>query len=224
MAMIKHNQVGAVNGLVISLVLAVLLLISAMAFGGWAYTSRQDYKQNSDAKAAVAAEAAKRKESAAKDIVFAEEVKNPLKTFTGPQAYGSLIVSFPKTWSGYVDTTGASSGAAIDGYFAPNVVPATANKDSVFALRVQVLSQPYASVLQTISGQQRENKVTVSAYALPKLPKVVGVKINGEVTQGKTSTMIVLPLRAQTLQISTDGTQYLDDFNKYILPNFSFSP
>jgi hypothetical protein len=36
--------------------------------------------------------------------------------------------------------------------------------------------------------------------------------------------MVVLPLRSQTVQIWTEGTQYVDDFNKLILPNFSFSP
>jgi hypothetical protein len=33
-----------------------------------------------------------------------------------------------------------------------------------------------------------------------------------------------LPLRSQTVKIWTEGSQYGGDFNKYILPNFSFSP
>jgi hypothetical protein len=36
--------------------------------------------------------------------------------------------------------------------------------------------------------------------------------------------MVVLPLRSQTLQIETAGSQFLGDFNNNILPNFSFSP
>jgi hypothetical protein len=67
--------------------------------------------------------------------------------------------------------------------------------------------------------------VVVSAYALPKLPKIVGVEVTGPLLSNKPNeTEIILPLRAGTLQIWTEGTQYLDDFNKIILPNFNFSP
>lgn len=209
--------------MLISLIMAVFLLIGALGFGGWAYSSRQDYKDHSDKKAQTAAELARQKESAAKDRQFAEEAKNPLKTYNGPAAYGSLTVNYPKTWSGYVDDTG-SGAALVDGYFNPGVVPALNNQDSVFALRVQVLNQQYVSVLQTFSGLQQSGKVKVSAYALPKLPNVVGVRVTGQLTEKKTVDMVVLPLRAQTIEISTEGGQFGADFNTYILPNFSFSP
>jgi multidrug efflux pump subunit AcrA (membrane-fusion protein) len=223
--MVKHNQDGAVNGLVISLIFAILLIIGAGGFGAWAYMGRQDYKNNSDAKAAAAVTAAKSQEDKVKDAQFAEAAKQPLRTYQGPEAYGSLMVNFPKTWSGYVDASGTGS-ALVDGYFAPGVVPSATSQNSVFALRVQVLNQQYAQVLQSFSGQQQGGKLTIGAYALPKLPKVVGVKAVGQIGgQNQASvTMIILPLRSQTLEISTQGNQYLDDFNNNILPNFSFSP
>jgi hypothetical protein len=221
--MIKHNQSGAVNGLVISLVLAVVLLVAALGFGGWAFSGRQDYKNNVDSKISTAVTAAKQQESTAKDLQFAEVVKNPLKSYTGPEAYGSLIVNYPKTWSAYVDDTGTGS-SLVDGYFAPGSVPSATGQNSVFALRVQVLSQTYAQVLQSFSGQQQSGKLIVSAYALPKLPKTVGVKAVGQISSQTTVTMVVLPLRSNTLEIWTEGSQYLADFNNNILPNFSFSP
>lgn len=224
--MVKHNQDGAINGLVVSLIFAILLLIGAGAFGAWAYMGRQDYKNNSDAKAAVAVTAAKSQEDKIKDAQFAEAAKQPLKTYQGPEAYGSLVVNFPKTWSGYVDDTGTGS-SLVDGYFAPGVVPSATSQNSVFALRVQVLNQQYAQAMQSFSGQQQNGQLTISAYALPKLPKIVGAKVVGQVNSNQnqaTVTMIVLPLRSQTLEIWTQGSQYLADFNNNILPNFSFSP
>lgn len=222
--MIKHNQNGAVNGVVISLVFAVILLLGAIAFGAWAFTSREDYKNNSDQKANIVAQKAVAQNSAAKDKQFAEEAKKPLKTYNGPEALGSLVIQFPKTWSGYVKSEGANN-SGFDAYFAPGVVPPTDSENSVFALRVQVLAQSYADVLQTFSSQQQTGKLTISAYSLPKLPKVVGVKVTGEIPGRQTATtLVVLPMRSQTLEIQTDGTQYLSDFNDYILPNFSFSP
>ncbi len=221
--MIKHNQDGAVSGLALSLVLAVVLLLASMGFGYWAYSGRQDYKNHSDAKAAAAVKVAVDKESAVKDKQFAEEAKNPLKTYNGPETQGSLVIQYPKTWSGYVDARG-SSGTPVDGYFNPGVVPSINGQDSAFALHVQVLSQSYSDILQAFNDQLHQGKVTISAYSLPKVPKVVGVKVQGTLVNQKTGIVVILPLRSQTLEIETDGNQYINDFNTYILPNFSFSP
>ncbi len=212
----------------ISLVLAILLLIGSAAFGVWAFQGRQDYKDNVDAKISAAVKIAKQQQGKVDSAQFAEAAKQPLKTYNGPEAYGSMAVMFPKTWSAYVDDTG-TGGTLVDGYFAPGVVPSISDQNSVFALRVQVLSQTYAQTLQTFTGQQQNGKITVSAYALPKLPKIVGVEVVGQINQNDLAnapnvTMVVLPLRSNTLEIWTEGSQYLSDFNNYILPNFSFSP
>lgn len=218
--MIKHNQDGAVNGAVISLVVAILLLIGALVFGAWAYSSRQDYKDNTDAKIAVAVKVAKQQESSLKDTQFQQEEKNPLKTYKGPEAYGSLLVAYPKTWSAYIDDTGSNNSTLVDGYFYPGVVPSITKQGGSFALRIQVLSQSYAQTLNGIATeQQSDNPPQVSPYALPKVPKAVGVKVSDS-----SGTTVILPLRSQTLEIWTDGNQFLSDFNNIILPNFSFSP
>lgn len=221
--MIKHNQDGAVNGVVLSLILTVVLLLGAIGFGFWAFSSRQDYKDNSDAKSEAAVKTAVEKESAVKDKQFAEEEKNPLKTYNGPEALGSVVIKYPKTWSGYVSAnTGTNS--SLDAYFNPDVVPAVGNQDTTFALHVQVVSQPYSRTLQSFANQQKAGKLSISAYALPKLPKVVGVKVSGKLSQRHDGTMVILPLRSQTVEIETDGTQFLNDFNNIILANFSFLP
>lgn len=219
--MIKHNQDGATSVL-IAAVLGVLLVL-ALGFGGWAFVNMQDYKNNSDEKSAAAVKVAKQEESTAKDAQFAEERKNPLRTYNGPQAYGSMVVKYPNTWSGYVDVS-QGDGQPVDGYWYPGIVPSINAESSVFALRVQVLGQSYSSILQEISGQGDGQAQTISAYALPKVPKAVGVKVTGALRDGKNGTMVLLPLRDQTLQIWTEGTQFTKDFNNIILPNFSFSP
>lgn len=223
--MIKHNQDGAVSGAVISLVFAVILLLGAIGFGAWAFSSRQDYKNNTDAKVNAAVGVAVQQESAKKDKQFAEEAKNPLRTYNGPEALGSMVVQYPKTWSGYVDDSNGG-GNSLSAYFDPGVVPSPNDQNSSFALTIQVVNQAYSQVLQTYTSQQQsqDSNITIGAYALPKLPKIVGVKISGTFEDKSTGTIILLPLRSQTLEIQTDGTQYLGDFNNYILPNFSFSP
>ncbi|MGC1177149.1 MAG: hypothetical protein WA843_03705 [Candidatus Saccharimonadales bacterium] len=231
----KLNQDG-VSGVAVSLVLTVLLLLGAIGFGVWAYGGRQDYKNNVDSKIGVAVDTAKQQEDKLKSAQFAEEEKNPLRTYNGPESYGSIALQYPKTWSGYVDTSasGSSSGnTPVSGYFYPGIVPSVADQNSAFALRVQVLDQPYAQTLSDFQNQQQSSNspgsvpLTITPYALPKLPKVVGIQASGTLPGGngqKTGTAVILPLRSETLEISTDGNQFLNDFNTIILPNFSFSP
>lgn len=220
--MLKHNQDGAVSGLGISLVLAIILLIAAIGFSAWAFSSRQDYKNNTDTKVNAAVKAAVVQEDKAKDAQFAQDAKKPLKPYQGPEAYGSLLINYPKTWSSYVDASG-SGGTPLDGYFDPGTVPSVSDQSSVFALRVQVLNQSYSQTMQQIGSQQQQGNLVISAYALPKMPNIIGSKVVGQLNQTNV-TMIVLPLRSGTIQIWTEGSQYLDDFNNNILPNFTFSP
>ncbi len=220
----NRNQSGAISG-VVALAFVVLLLIGSLAFGGWAFNSRQDYKNNVDAKISVAVTAAQQQQSVTDTAKAAEAAKQPLKLYNGPEAYGSLAVSYPKTWSGYVDDSGKGQ-ALVDGYFNPGVVPSISDQSSTFALHVQVLNQAYVQTLQTFTSQQKSSQspITFTAYALPKEPKSIGIKVVGQINQQTNGTMVVLPLRSNTLEISTLGSQYLDDFNNNILPNFNFSP
>ncbi len=52
-----------------------------------------------------------------KDNEFIVREKQPLQTYTGPSAFGSISVKYPKTWSAYVDETNSST--PVDGYFHP---------------------------------------------------------------------------------------------------------
>lgn len=221
--MIKHNQDGQISAITVSLIVAVFLLLGAIGFAGWAFASRQDYKNNSDQKAAAAVAVAVLKADSAKDVAFAQAEKYPLRTYQGPEAYGSLSIQYPKTWSAYVDDTGNGNGL-VDGYFQPGTVPSVTNPHSVFALRVQVLSSAYSQALTDLSTLQQSGKLTVAAYALPKVPKTVGVKAIGTFQNGTVGEMVILPLRNETLEISTQGSSYNDDFEKNILPNLTFVP
>lgn len=220
--MIKHNQDG-LSTVAVMLGVTIFLLIGALAFAGWSFAGRQDYKNNTDQKVAAAVTVAVDKAKSAKDVEFADKEKYPFRTYSGPEAFGSVVVKYPKTWSAYVDDTG-NGAAPVDGYFHPGTVPSVISTNSTFALRVQVLGTSYSQSLANLSSQQQTGKITVSAYALPKVPKTVGVKAVGTFQNGQTGEMVLLPLRNQTLQISTQGSQYTTDFETNILPNFSFLP
>lgn len=198
-------------------------LIASLTFAFWAFTGKQEYKNNVDSKVATAVDAARKSEAEKQIALAAEAAKSPLAVYKGPDTYGTVVVSYPKTWSAYVDSTGKGQ-SLLDGYFAPKVVPSISDEGSVFALRVQVLNQAYAAVVQQQTSAQQAGQVTISPYSLPKVPSVVGIKVTGKLSGGKDGTVVILPLRDKTLEISTEGTQYINDFNTYILPNATFSP
>lgn len=209
------------NMLLIPLIAATVLLIAAISFGGWAFSSRQDYKDHSDRKSAIAASAAVKATQASDATKYAEEAKNPLKQFVGPSQYGSITAHYPKTWSGYVIQNSATP---LSAYFMPDVVGDIQNQDAAYALRIQVISQSYASALQLYDAQVQSKKVTVAPYSLPKVPSVVGSRIDGQISTHNQGTVIVIPLRNLTMLISTESQNFEPDFNNIILPNLSFSP
>ncbi|MDB5175303.1 MAG: hypothetical protein JWM81_161 [Candidatus Saccharibacteria bacterium] len=219
----KHNQDGSINALLLPLIVAVVLLFGALGFGGWAYSSRQDYKNNTDQKIADAVTLARQQEDTLKDKQFAETEKQPLKDYAGPQAYGSVAIKYPKTWSSFVTDAG-SNGAQLDGFFYPGTVPSVTSQSSTFALRFQVIDRSYSDVLQSVNDQQQSGKVQVSPYSLPKVSSAIGVRVEGQITPTRTGIMIILPLRDKTVQVWTEGDQFINDFNNNILPNLTFSP
>jgi hypothetical protein len=217
------NQSGAINILLIPLILLVLFFIGAMSFAAWAYQGRQDYKNNVDQKVDAAVVVAKQQQSVVKDKEFAEKEKSPFKTYNGPSAYGSLSVQYPKTWSGYVSDD-TNNDPYVDGYFYPGVVPNTTSEKAVFALRIQVVQQSYSDVLSNLQNEVDEGKVKLAPYKLPKVPSVIGSRLDGQVDNQKVGTMILLPMRDKTLKIWTNAPQFQGDLDTYILPNLTFSP
>lgn len=216
------GQKGAINGLLISLILVVLLLFGALGFGYWAFSGRQDYKNNSDKKVAAAVTAAQAQQQATDAKQYAEEAKNPLKKFVGPSDFGNVTLSYPKTWSGYVVTSGGSN--PLDAYFQPDVVPSVNDQDNVFALRVQIIQQSYDQVVQQYSSIIQQKTATLAPYSLPKVPSVTGSKIDGTIATNQQGSVVILPLRNVTLKIFTQSKSFVNDFNNIILPNASFTP
>jgi hypothetical protein len=211
-----------VNGLLVPLVLAIVLLLAAIGFGVWAFMQRQDYKGHSDAKSAAAVAEAEKALDARKEAEFAEREKQPYKTFEGPATFGSVKVTYPKTWSAYVTQTDKGS-APIDGYFHPAVVPGL-ESGTAFALHLQVTSTSYEQEVKKFDSAAKSGKVTVTALAAPKVSGTTGVRINGEIESGKQGSMVLFPLRDKTLKLSTESSQFVSDFNDVILANLVFVP
>jgi hypothetical protein len=213
------------NILLIPFIFLLIFFAAASGFGLWAYSQREDYRTHTEQKIAVAVQAAREEISISKDKEHAEADKQPLKIYIGPEQFGSVRISYPKTWSGYVSDSGTGN-QSLDGYFQPNVVPNITDQTSTFALRVQVINQAYSTVVTQLNAAVVTKQMTASPYAFPRVPSVVGIRYEGAINQSRkiTGSMIVVPLRDKTLQIWTESPIYSTDFNTNILPNVTFSP
>lgn len=211
------------NALLIPLILAVLLLLGALGFGMWAFGGMQDYKNNVQPKIDAAVAVAKQQTATAKDAEFVEKDKNPLRTYTSPQAAGSIVIQYPKTWSAFV-TEHPDENDPIDGYFHPGYVPGI-ESETDFALRLKVVSQPYAEYLKQFEGKVQGGEISMAPYKPPKMAEgILGVRLEGEINTGQQDVMILLPLRDKTIELSTESTQFKNDFDKIILANLTYSP
>lgn len=216
-----HKRSTQEGSLLLPFILVLVLLLGSIGFGAWAFMGRQDYKNNVDGKIVEAVEVANEKLSAEKEAEFAEREKQPNKTYQGPVTFGTLNITYPKTWSAYVEEN-AGANRDMAGYFHPNFVPAV-ESDTSFALKFEVVSKPYDQVVQDFDGFIKGGRAKLSAYRAPKVPDVLGAKVEGEIIAKKQGVMVVLPLRDKTIKLWTEGDSFRADYNA-VLDNLTFVP
>lgn len=213
-------------GLMITVVL-ILSLIGSLGFGIWAFSSREDYKNNSDQKSAAAVEVALAKQQEELKVQFDEAAKSPFETYSGPSTAGSVKVVYPRTWSAYV-TEEVQSQSPVNGYFHPGFVPKTIGGADVvaFALRLEVSNQSYSQVMQQYESYVKQGSINAQPVTLANVPGSVGTLFKGAIVPGVTKidgTMLIMPIRDKTLRIWTESNSaYGSDFENTILPNLDF--
>lgn len=213
-----NDERGAINPLLIPLVLASIFFAGALGFGYWAYSERQNYKNNTDQIVEKAVTLAVERAKTAKDNEFLEKEKQPFRSYQGNETLGRFSVQYPKTWSGY--SSAAVGQASV--IFHPDFIPS--DKATAYALKVEVVDNPYDTVAAGYSNDVKTGKFRAVPYALPKVPTAVGLRLNGELKDKKRGTVIILPLRDKTIQITSESETFAGDLNNTILPNFTFNP
>ncbi len=207
--------------LLIPLVIVTVFLVGSIGFGIWAYMGRQDYKNNVDQKITEAVVVAEENLAIKKDAEFAESYKLPNVTYRGPGAFGTLSITYPKTWSNYVNERG-SGNTPVDGIMHPSYV--SSDDSSVnYALRYQVVERQYEQELRAFDSKVRNGRISVSAYRLPGREETLGSRLEGEITSRKQGVLVLLPLRDKTIKLWTEGSEFRTDFES-ILAQATFIP
>jgi hypothetical protein len=182
-----------------------------------------DYKNNSDLKSAAAVKVANSELEAKLQAQFAEAEKEPLRSYTTPNASASVKIVYPKTWSLY--TIEGKDGGEVEGYFNPNFVADISNNANVYALRLEVLNKTYASVVKEYESAAKKGEVTITPYKPEKVANAEqGVRVTGKVRDDLSGAMVILPVRDKTIKIWTESENTVADFDNFVLKNLEYIP
>ena len=211
----KLDQAGMMNPLTIPLVLAVIVLLVSSAMAVVFYTKFVEQRDNNQPiiDAAVASAEETQKEKLEND--FTEREKVPTKNYTGPAELGSVKLSFPKTWSSYVNTKKAGG---MDYYGHPNYVP---SDDVNYALRMSVVDRPFASEIKSYDAQVKKGDLKAAAI---RVSGTTGTRLDGFLRKDQEGSMVIFPLRDKTLRVWTESKEFADDFNNIVLKALTFVP
>jgi hypothetical protein len=210
----KLNQKGSINPLVVALVFATVLMIVASILAVVNYTNFVDQRDNNQPKIEAAVEEAEAAQKAELDAEFAEKAKQPNDTYLGPSEYGSVKMTYPKTWSVYVDK--GSNG--LDFYAHPAFVPAN---DVNYALRMEVISKEFSNEIKSYDSQVKKGDLKASSV---KVSGISGTRLDGFLERDQEGSMVIFPLRDKTLKVWTENKEFRGDFNNIVLKKLSFIP
>lgn len=217
-----HGKEQGGIGTVITFVLMGLLVVGGAAFGFWAFSERDKYKNDTDKLIAEAVEVAKEEQKAADTADFTEKEKLPYEVYKGPGEFGGINIQYPKTWELYVDINTRNTTNPVKGYAHPVFVPGV-QSDTAFALRFEIVGSDYAELIKRSESNVKSGATTVKPFRAPKVPSVLGARLNGKLPNNEEGSMVLLPVRDKTLQIWTESQAYVKDFEE-IIKQISFSP
>lgn len=210
------------KGLLIGLIVAVVLLIGAIVFGVWSFMERQTYKNETDRIVAEEVEAAVAANTETLEAEFEQREKEPLTTYSGPSALGSIRISYPKTWSAHAIENDRGN-TPLEGYFHPNYVPDVSGDENI-ALSIEVVNRDYESSISQFDRAVNRNEVSVSPIDAVNVSGVLGTRIDGEIDRDTQGSVVLFELRDKTLVLRTESNEFIDDFNSIILENLEFNP
>ena len=207
----RSHESGAVNHLIISIVVLSILTVVAGGLAVWGVTNYMDQKNNVDSKVADAVATAKKVQADSDEAKFTARDKEPNRQFVGPDDYGRLTFNYPKTWSVYVNKD-ASNGGTYEAYLNPVSVPPVGSSQQ-YALRVLIEQKDYATALTSYDAQVKSGDLTSSPISADGSN---GTRLDGKFSTDIRGSAVIFKIRDKTLTLRTDANTFLPDFNALI--------
>ncbi len=204
---------GAVDGWMISTIGLIILVLGSGSLAIWAYMNYNEAKTDIDGKIALAEAEAKKEQAEEDEAKFAEREKEPRREFIGPDDYGRLSFTYPKTWSVYV-AKDAQKGGDYEAFLHPVQVPSLENQATQqVALRLQIVDKDYDVYLKQYErlvsdGKLRSSTVSVNGEN--------GIRFDGDFTKDIRGAAVIFKIRDKTAVLRTDADTFKPDFETLI--------
>jgi len=196
------------------LIVGIIFIITTLAATGgmtWALMNYLDQKDNVDTKVSSAVNTAVKAQADKDAADFQAEEKKPNRDFAGPEDYGALSFSYPKTWSVFVEKE-ASVAGVYQAYLNPVSVPPISATQQ-FALRVTIESKDYDTVLNAYQPQVKKGELKSSAV---KANGQDGTRLEGAFTKDIRGSAVIFKIRDKTVTMRTDADTFKADFNAIV--------
>lgn len=210
--MTAYNK-GVVDGWMISTIGLIILVLGSGSLAIWAYMNYNEAKTDIDGKVALAQAEAKKEQAEEDEAKFAEREKEPRREFIGPDEYGRLSFTYPKTWSVYI-AKDARRGGDYEAYLHPVQVPSLENQSAQqVALRLQILNRDYNDYLKDYEGLTKDGKLRSSTVSVNGEN---GIRFDGDFSEDIRGAAVVFKIRDKTAVLRTDADTFKPDFDALI--------
>ena len=96
--------------------------------------------------------------------------------------------------------------------------------DMPIALRVQVVSTPYAQSLKQYESNVAAGTAKAKPITVEGVKGVTGMRFDGKISAQYTGSVVLFPVRDKTLKIWTEIPGNVADLDNIVLKNLTFSP
>ena len=219
----RMKQLGEIS---LHLVLTIFLAIGMLLFGVLAvlaYSANTTTQANvSQLKATAAAKAvATQKQQDTTANTIANEL--PYRTYTADPVNGGFTLQIPKDWSLYAASSTTSGITALDIISDPNVINAHLDPTSTntHEFELKLVNQPVVTVNKTFETNIKNGTVATKAITVSG---IAATWFEGAIdTQRHNGIVVTFVDRNQTVVITTDTHNYVNEFNS-ILSSAKFNP
>lgn len=208
---ITQNQKGSQAGWMIATIVLGVLVVGVGGLAGYIYIQYKDNKTFLDEKVSKAVLESNKEQADKLEKDFAEREKLPTRTFAGPEDFGRLTFSYPKTWSVYVEDDGSDRGD-YEAYMHPITVP-TIDDKTPYALRIKILNEDYDKVISSYDELVKKGDLKSSATVISGVP---AVRLEGKFSQDLQGYMILFRVRDKTVTLQSNAEIFKEDFDKLL--------
>lgn len=193
---------------IVAVVTMTVLFAIAGSLAIWAYVSYVKAHDDVQGQIDVAVANGKKAQADEDEAKFTQRDKEPNRLFVGPNDYGRVTFSYPKTWSVY-EATDVSKGGDYAAYLNPVVVP-TVQNGQLFALRVSIVEKETDQVLSGYRKLVDKGDLKTGAFSANGHD---GTRFDGQIDKTTRGSLVVFKIRDKTLIVQTDSQTFQTDFD-----------